>query len=854
MFSAIVSKIPVNNPYSIVGYSDDTKTPILNLEVAMDTATAQLHERLSTLEQENTLLRSRLQSCEQACALLQLNVNRSLEHRLLEATAIAANALLTITPFDQAVNTALQIMGEALETDRICLGEHHDDESGKTLGFVRYSYEWTSPYTFSQIQLPGAADVSYAGIEAEYELLCQGQGVGGLVDKFSEPFRSEQKALGVKSGYATPIMIKGQYWGILGFDDCREAKHRTPAELAVLKIAADCIGSAIQHQRTQQILLEAEQTRVAELAKANAELLQREHDVQRSYRLLSTVAQITKDLLEAEDIDTVIPVVLQAVGKSTNMSRVMLIRERQNPVTQKLQHCVEYEWVAPGIADHATVGLAIMDNEFFWTLIDPLYAGQSIWRAIDDLPEVTRSQFERLNIQSTGVVPIFIEGRYIGCIAFDDCPTPRQWTQQEIDVLTAAAESIGAALHRKQLVDRLVQERIQAEQERVAELVKANDALRRSVGHLTTTDNLSRFLIATLQEATQSSGAASGAIFVYQAAHHTLQMTALVLHGEVIDIATDPRAALWRSPISADLTSVWQRIQNQQLIWLDLNQSSQDVWQFAVSWHRQQGHKTIPMIPLSIGEQALGFMGLAFTTEQPPTEFRFEQCRTFAHYAALALQIADLMQQAKQSAVLEERNRMASEIHDTLAQAFTGISLQLEVAKPLVHQHPQTAQQILDHISRLAETGLTEARRSVWALYPPAAEYADLAQLLYNSVEQLTRNTATTIEVNLQGTPCSLPPFIGMNLLRIGQEAITNALKHAQAQMITIELVYECDRVCLTIRDNGRGFVPPTTIDPLNGGFGLMGMYERCDRMGAQLSFNSQPGQGTQILVEVPFS
>jgi PAS domain-containing protein len=110
----------------------------------------------------------------------------------------------------------------------------------------------------------------------------------------------------------------------------------------------------------------------------------------------------------------------------------------------------------------------------------------------------------------------------------------------------------------------------------------------------------------------------------------------------------------------------------------------------------------------------------------------------------------------------------------------------------------------------------------------------------------------SSVVCTLQGDPCPLPPFIGMNLLRIGQEALINALKHAQAQTVTIELVYECDRILLTIRDNGRGFTPPTAIDTLNGGFGLMGMYERCDRIGAQLSLTSQPGQGTQILVEAP--
>jgi signal transduction histidine kinase len=184
---------------------------------------------------------------------------------------------------------------------------------------------------------------------------------------------------------------------------------------------------------------------------------------------------------------------------------------------------------------------------------------------------------------------------------------------------------------------------------------------------------------------------------------------------------------------------------------------------------------------------------------------------------------------------------MASEIHDTLAQAFTGNLPPARSCQTPVHQEPQTVQQILEHLTQLAETGTYRSRRSVWSLYPPAVEYADLAQLLYESVEQMTRNTSISVEVNVQGTPRCLPPFIGLNLLRVGQEALTNAHQTRPGKHISIELSYEPVRVFLTIRDDGRGFTPPPPLRHLNGGFGLVGMYERCDRIGAQLSLSSQP-------------
>jgi signal transduction histidine kinase len=212
-------------------------------------------------------------------------------------------------------------------------------------------------------------------------------------------------------------------------------------------------------------------------------------------------------------------------------------------------------------------------------------------------------------------------------------------------------------------------------------------------------------------------------------------------------------------------------------------------------------------------------------------------------------------EQAKQSAILEERNRMAGELHDTLAQSFTGISLQLEAAKPLLGEGSPTLSSILNHLKDLADAGLEAARQSVWALYPATTDYADLAQLLYESLEVMSRNTATRIEVNVHGSPYALPIFISMNLLRIGQEAITNALKHGQAQTITIDLTYEDDSqtgqgILLTICDDGCGFMPPIDLKTGNGGFGLVSMSERCNRIGAQLSITSALGEGTQVSVE----
>jgi PAS domain S-box-containing protein len=205
---------------------------------------------------------------------------------------------------------------------------------------------------------------------------------------------------------------------------------------------------------------------------------------------------------------------------------------------------------------------------------------------------------------------------------------------------------------------------------------------------------------------------------------------------------------------------------------------------------------------------------------------------------------------AEAASILEERNRMAREIHDTLAQAFTGILAQVGAAKQVLTDDLEATGAHLDLVKELARTGLTEARRSVFALRPQLLEEGSLQSALHRLVAQLrTAALDTTLYYEIEGAAYSLPAEVESNLLRIGQEALTNATKHAKADEIRVELIYDRDRVCLRVKDNGQGF--GVGCISCSKGFGLLGMSERAERIGAQLTIGSQPGQGTEIIVTV---
>lgn len=204
---------------------------------------------------------------------------------------------------------------------------------------------------------------------------------------------------------------------------------------------------------------------------------------------------------------------------------------------------------------------------------------------------------------------------------------------------------------------------------------------------------------------------------------------------------------------------------------------------------------------------------------------------------------------AEEASILDERNRMAREIHDTLAQAFTGILVHMGAASRLVATNPEAIQTHINTVRDLARSGLAEARRSVAALRPQLLQDGNLWTALERFVSTMPSSTETRLICKMLGEPYALSPNAENNLLRIGQEAFTNAIKYANASEIRIELVYEPTRCCLQIRDNGRGFEVNNTT--LSQGFGLLGITERAEHIGAELSIKSQLGQGTEVIVSV---
>ncbi len=273
----------------------------------------------------------------------------------------------------------------------------------------------------------------------------------------------------------------------------------------------------------------------------------------------------------------------------------------------------------------------------------------------------------------------------------------------------------------------------------------------------------------------------------------------------------------------------------------------------------------------------------AFYTNLPPGKYRFQVLaanndgvwnqsgasfgfriqphfyQTFWFYSALAL--AGLLfaycayrwrvrqVESQWNAVLAERTRLAREIHDTLAQGFVGLSVQLELIARLLATSEESAREQLDRARELVRSSLAEARTSIWQLRSQS-DAEDLPGRLARFCGSAAVASPAKVYLQVKGTFHPLEREVEDELLRIGQEAVTNAIRHAGAARIDVELSYDGAGVCLNIKDNGRGFTAGNSAAPL-GHFGLQGMRERAAGIGAAFSVQSAPGEGTRVSVEL---
>jgi PAS domain S-box-containing protein len=264
---------------------------------------------------------------------------------------------------------------------------------------------------------------------------------------------------------------------------------------------------------------------------------------------------------------------------------------------------------------------------------------------------------------------------------------------------------------------------------------------------------------------------------------------------------------------------------------------------------KRNGTRRFLAVPLLVGGQVRGFVGIRHADSASYRPEEIELTQALAHQVMLALQLNEFAEQGQRAAVFEERNRMARDIHDTLAQGFTGVIVQLEAAEDAIScGSRKDADDHLHRAGELARLSLSEARRSVHALRPQALQEYNFWEALKGTIKNTTAGTALHTTFEAQGKLPELPQPWQENLLHIGQEALTNTLKYAHARNFKTQLTYKAKELRLELRDDGNGF----KVKDRHDGVGLVGMRERVEQMGGEMEIKSSRGKGTKVIVVLP--
>ena len=416
-------------------------------------------------------------------------------------------------------------------------------------------------------------------------------------------------------------------------------------------------------------------------------------------------------------------------------------------------------------------------------------------------------------------------------------------------------EFIGAVLdisdlkRAEELRAAMARERELFAQQRAAELAKANEALRGCLDALASVPALDDFLGQVMAAITRQLGAVSSLLWMRKHEQTTLTLELLFQDGRVMSPAEAKYPEEWRS-LSLGEERVATFLGQPTTVARILDPHS-PIPEEVCFYLLGLGIKTLLIIPLTLGGQANGELSFRFTEDRDFDPEELEIARALAIQASLAIHLTRLAKTARQSAVLEERNQLAAEIHDALAQSFTAISMQLGVAGERLAAKPGDALRQIQRANEIAKFGLAQARRSILSLHSSAIEESGLTTRLQRLVE--TSNVAGLLRCDFRSDSIPeerLAPRIQHELLRFAQEAISNAVRHAKPTVVSVTLRWEPPNLMLQVKDNGSG-ISSASLEKSEG-FGLRNMRTRASQIDGKLEIHTAAGHGTRIVLTVP--
>ncbi len=762
---------------------------------------------------------------------------------MLQAVLSASSLLLTAPDPTQVFPAVLEALALGGRFHRVMLFRTEVREGVVGSGAIA---EWHQPHLLRQMDVPGGAWFPHSPSPEFAEPLSQGRPVCIHISKSSEPARSFFRSLGIKTTIGVPVRISGRVWGSLVFDDCEHERAPTTEEMALLQSTANLIGQALARQSAE------EQARQSLTERQRHVAMEREASAKRRSELLLAVAQVSAALARVPGLHDGLQEAARLLLNATGVDRVSIFALDSAAAGVRLLAGA----AQPGYALDPSVKATLFMLRDFPEVMAPLMRGEIYCSPTAQKSDANRDLNARLGVKTDLHVPILVDGQFWGQINLDDCREQRSWTDGEIETLIAAAEVVSASLRRRQIEQQTAKAISEEQAKRAADLAlrldqsaRVNSSMARLVGQLQSESDLDQLVPAMLETCAEIVGANAAAVILRDASNK-LRVQALVASGRA-GRELSPAAASSNGGDKADATTLSVNVDALAApTWIDAAYSPHSGVLAALTSEGAARH--VALVPLRVADQPAGLCALAFASDRRADIELSSLLENVGQYLALALRAGRLGVMAREAATLRERNRLAREIHDTLAQGLIGVVLHLRAAVEAMQRGSTLPEdrQLVSRVSSalaLAESSLGEARRSVRALLPPKLDDMTLPNALRSSFEDTLRGHDVTASFDIDEPQVALPDSVQATLLRICQEAAANIVKHARATKARLSLSQDDGTITLHIEDNGVGFESGWN----HAGFGLRIMRERAEDVGAQLRVSSGRGQGTQLEVRV---
>ncbi len=778
---------------------------------------------------------------------------------LLRAVAEAGRVLVESQDFSAGLSAAIRALGELTDFDRA-----YAFQFDPTADSYRLIADWTRPPW-----PPYATDPMWQSLRVADFPEIHTEFAAGRVWKSHQPERTGANAANndkaqTKSDALVPVFVQGSLWGCVGFDRCSAIHDFTEGEINVLRTASALIAAAVERER-------------AEKHKIEAVAREREHAAQQRAEELERMARALQETIDSfgkiSDLDQLVPVVLQIVARTLGAISCAVYEHKTDIVFLKF-------WFVEGRVLHPHQLLEVDEEKF--GLIRRLAAGFTVPVDYLGMSVVERTRAVIVNHDAgTSVpefdtfarnlgwdlelnVPIVSNSRAIGALCVFRNKSAGAYTMQEIRFAESLSAQLAMAILAKDFATKaqnraietvIAREREEAAQHRAAELARANATVSRSLAAVSQSTDFDDTLEKIFLEIVAAANASVGQLFCHDEKANTLSTIVwLDSSGYGRGICPDSPPKL-RAAFDADITPVFRLcVETKDIVITNIAHLTPEqaamFWPGTLEWHLAQGREAVCAIPILVGQRPIGLLCLAWKKSFSLSAEQRELLIALSNQAAMVMQLRELADAQRSTSILQERTRFAGQIHDTLAQGFTGTLLHLEALRVRVSRGERVTVDELQGVRKIAALGLAEARRSALAIRPLALDGRDISTALQQLTERSAVPGLLDCRWSLSGIPRPLSSIADEALLNIAHEAVSNAIRHAEASNIHITLAFDPDGVSLRVQDDGIGF---DTSDSHQRGhtFGLRSMRERAVAVGGELNVTSKHGEGTAIIVHL---